>query len=165
MGVNAKLLTASTTRSNSRARRAPGCIAGDGRRTLNSTVRLAYRTLAFWLLPPGDWLRRPPSADGGQRIADSAFLQVVDERGDRGGAESVVDVDDRDAGRAAVQHSQERRDPAEARAVADARRHRHDRHAHQAGDHARKRAFHPGYDDDDPRRFEAAAFAEQAMQS
>ena len=35
----------------------------------------------------------------------------------------------------------------------------------QARDDARQRAFHPGDDDDDARRFQAAALAEQAMQS
>jgi hypothetical protein len=43
--------------------------------------------------------------------------------------EAVVDVDDRHAERTAVQHAEQRRDAAEAGAVADARRHGDDRHA------------------------------------
>ena len=54
-----------------------------------------------------------------------------------------------DAGRAAVQHAEQRREAAEAGAVADAGRHGDDRHADQAGDDARQRAFHAGDDDDD----------------
>ena len=65
---------------------------------------------------------------------------------------------------AAVEHAEQRGDAAEAGAVADARRHGDDRHADQAGDDARQRAFHAGDDDDDARGVEPRALAEQPME-
>src|SRR5947199_25730 len=52
-----------------------------------------------------------------------ARVSPVDARRGRGRAEPVVDVHDHDAGRAGVEHAEERREATEMRAVADARRH------------------------------------------
>ncbi len=57
-------------------------------------------------------------------------LQVVNEARQGRGAETVVDVDDGDARRAAVQHPEQRRDAAEAGAVPHARGDGDDRPAH-----------------------------------
>ena len=89
---------------------------------------------------------------------------MIDQGRDGCGPESVVDIHDRDARGAAVQHPQEGGNAAEAGAVADAGRHGDHRHADQAGDDARQRPFHSGDDDDDARRREARPLAEQAMQ-
>ena len=51
-----------------------------------------------------------------------------------------------------------RREAAEARAIADARRHGHDRHVDEAADYARQRALHAGDDDDDAGGDEAMVF-------
>ena len=59
-------------------------------------------------------------------------------------AEAVVNVHHGHAAAATVQHAQQRRHAAEARAVAHARRHRNDRLGHQPRDDARQRALHAG---------------------
>src|SRR5438094_6312793 len=79
------------------------------------------------------------------------------------GAEAVVDVDDRETGGARVQHREQRGDAAEARAVADARRHGDDRLVDEPADDARQRALHAGDDDQHPRRAETVATVEEAM--
>ena len=73
-----------------------------------------------------------------------------------GGSEPVVDVHHRDAGRAGVEHAEQRREPAERRAVSHARRHGDHRHRHQPADDARQRALHPRDHDHDPGRAGAA---------
>ena len=46
-------------------------------------------------------------------IARGWSIQVIDERGDAGGAEAVVDVDDADVRRTGIEHSKEGSDSAE----------------------------------------------------
>src|SRR6187401_1039685 len=60
--------------------------------------------------------------------------QMINCARDRGRAESVVDVDDGDAGSTGVEHSEERGDAAEAGAVPDARRDGDDRRLHETAD-------------------------------
>src|ERR687883_989491 len=84
-------------------------------------------------------------------IHRSSFRISVDEARDEARAEAVVDVDDRDVRRAGVEHPEERGDAAEARAVADARRHRDDGDGDQPADYGGERALHPRRDDDDAR--------------
>src|SRR5580704_3156624 len=71
-------------------------------------------------------------------------LQAVNARGDAGGSETVVDVDDGDVGGATVEHAEERGDASEAGAIADAGGDGDDRHGDEAADDAGKRAFHSG---------------------
>jgi hypothetical protein len=73
--------------------------------------------------------------------------QVIDRAGDSRSTESVVDIHDRDAGGAAVQHRQKRRNSAKTRAVPDARRNGDYRNIHQASHDAWQRAFHSGHHD------------------
>ena len=61
--------------------------------------------------------------------------------------------------------AEQRREAAEARAVADAGRDGDDRHVHQPADHARQRAFHAGDDDDHAGGDEALVLGEQAVQA
>ena len=61
---------------------------------------------------------------------------------------TIVDVDDSNAGRARVQHRQQRRNPAERRAVTHRCGQRHDRGRDQARDHAGEGAVHAGRNDD-----------------
>ncbi len=60
---------------------------------------------------------------------------------------------------------EQRRQPMEAGAVADAGGHGDDRHRDEAGDDAGQRAFHAGDDDDDAGRPEAIVLAQQAMEA
>ena len=62
------------------------------------------------------------------------------------GAESVVDVDDRHARRATVQHPEERGEAPKARTVPHAGWDRDDRHFDEPPDDARERSFHAGHD-------------------
>ena len=91
--------------------------------------------------------------------------QMVDAAGHGRGTEAIVDVDDGHAGRAGVQHAEHRRHPAEARAVADAGRYGDDRHADQAANHARKRAFHAGDGDEHAGPLQSILFAQETMQA
>src|SRR5690349_20966110 len=93
-----------------------------------------------------------------------SWLDAVDAGGDTGGAETVVDVDDRDVGGAGIEHAEQRGDTTEAGSVTDAGRHGNDWGGDQATDHARKGAFHSGNANDDAGLGEFAfAMLEQAM--
>ena len=88
-----------------------------------------------------------------------------DPGGVHAGAVAVVDVDDRDAGRAGVEHRQQGGDAAERRAVPDAGGHRDERYAGQPADHGRQRALHAGDDDQAVGGGEPVADAEQPVQA
>ena len=59
--------------------------------------------------------------------------------------------------------AEQRRDPAEGRAVADARRHRDHRAVDQAADDRRQRALHAGDDDQTARLAESRVAREQPV--
>ena len=96
-------------------------------------------------------------------MARYSSIEVIYRARNRGRAKSVVDVDDRHAGGARVQHREERGDAAEAGAIPDTGRYRDDRCADEAADDARERAFHAGNDDDDARLVEAGALGEEPV--
>src|SRR5919202_163284 len=79
---------------------------------------------------------------------------------DEARAEAVVYVDDRDVRGAGVEHAQKRRDAAERRAVADARRHGDDGRGDEYADDRGERALHAGRDDDDAETAQALALGE-----
>jgi hypothetical protein len=79
------------------------------------------------------------------------------------GAETVVDVDDRDAGRTAIEHGEEGCDAAEASAVPHARRYRNHRPRYQSSHDGRQGAVHPGHDDHDRGGGELFTRGEQAV--
>ena len=88
-----------------------------------------------------------------------------DPGGEHPGAETVVDVDHRDARRAGVEHREQGRDPAEGGAVPDAGRHGDDRRTDQTADDAGQRALHPGDDDKAVGLGQSVALGEQAVQT
>jgi len=91
-------------------------------------------------------------------------LNSVDAGGDAGGAETVVNVDDRDVGGAGIEHAKKSGDTTEAGSVTDAGRHGNDWGGDETADHARKGAFHSGNANDDASLGELAfAMLEQAM--
>ena len=71
--------------------------------------------------------------------------EPVDERCLVAGPEAVVDIHDRYSGRAAIEHGEQGRDAAEARAVADAGGDPDDGARHKAADDAGERALHSGH--------------------
>jgi len=81
-------------------------------------------------------------------LSRGAATEHIDLAGGVTRAETVVNVHHGHTTAATVQHAEQRRDAAEARAVADARRHGNDRFGNQTGDDARQRAFHAGDDDE-----------------
>ena len=89
---------------------------------------------------------------------------MVDARGEEAGAEAVVDVDDGDAGRAGVEHGEERGETLERGAVADARRDGDHGDVDEPADDARERALHPRDGDDDARALQLADVGEQALE-
>ena len=88
-----------------------------------------------------------------------------DPRGGHAGAVPVVDVDHRHPGRAGVEHREQGRETFERGAVADRRRHRHDRYADQATHHARQRALHAGDHDHAVRGGQPVAHGEHPVQA
>src|SRR5438046_7212618 len=80
-----------------------------------------------------------------------------------GGAETVVDVHDDDTRRAGIQHPEQRGEPAEMRAVADAGRHRDHRPFDESADNARECALHARDDDQHRGLPEPAAAAEEPV--
>ena len=88
---------------------------------------------------------------------------MIDHAGDAPCTKPVVDIHDGDTVGAGVEHAQQRRNAAEAGAVADTRRHGDHRHVHHAGDDAWQRPLHPRDDDDDAGVLEAAALAQDPM--
>ena len=81
------------------------------------------------------------------------------------GAIAIVDADHRDSCSARRQHPEQRRDPFEACAVADAGGHSDYRLRAQAAEHGRKRAFHAGDNDDDVGFGDAIDFGKQTVQT
>src|SRR5688500_1650129 len=63
-------------------------------------------------------------------------------------AESIVDVNHRQSRCAAVQHTEQRCNATERRAVSDTRRHRNDWHGDKTTNYRRQRSFHSRADDD-----------------
>src|SRR5882724_1368381 len=92
-------------------------------------------------------------------------LQPIDARSDASRPKPVVNNHHGNIRRTTVQHAQQRRDPAEARSVADARRHRNHRHGHQPAHHARQRAFHPRHTNNYPRLGQHFAVRQQPVYS
>ena len=82
-----------------------------------------------------------------------------------GGAEAVVDVDDRNAAGAGVEHGEQCGHAAKARAIAHAGGDGDDRTAHKASDDARQGAFHAGDGDDHLRLGKFLRMREQAVQA
>src|SRR6188508_3771792 len=94
----------------------------------------------LWELEVGDCL-----GVGSWRMG---VLQMINPAGDAGRPKPVVDVHDAHSTRAAVEHSQQRRNAAEAGAIADACWYGNHRHANQPADHAGQRTLHAGHDDE-----------------
>ena len=65
-----------------------------------------------------------------------------------GGTKAVVDIDDRNAAGAGVEHGEQRGYATKARAVTHAGGNGYDRTAYQAADNARQGALHAGNGDD-----------------
>src|SRR5439155_6852171 len=109
----------------------------DGRRAPGwSPAAKEQRTRAAWSHDPSPRGCPPPGATS-SKLSD----EPVDLASLMRSAVAVVDVDDRHAGRARVQHRQERRNAPERGAVADARRHRDDGSIHQPADDTGQGAF------------------------
>src|ERR1700722_15595565 len=90
-------------------------------------------------------------------------LEMVDERGDAGCAEAVVDVDYRDVGGTGVQHAEERGDSAERCAVADAGGDGEDGSMDKSADDGGQSSFHAGADDEHAGGLERCLLGEKAM--
>ena len=105
---------------------------------------------------------RRPAEQSSQPI--TARVAPGDAGGEDACAEAVVDVHDADARRAGVEHGEQGREPAEARAVADAGRHRDHRRADEAADHRRQGALHAGDDDEAVGAVEDRPGGDQAVQ-
>ena len=86
---------------------------------------------------------------------------MIDQTGDISGAESVVDVDDRHARGATVEHAEQRRNAPETGAVADTGRDGDHGHADQPSHHAWQGSLHTGDDDDCARGGQAVALPEE----
>src|SRR4030095_6505120 len=92
-------------------------------------------------------------------------LQVIDRAGDRGSTKSVIDIHDRYPARTAVQHSEQGRHTTKAGAVPDAGWHGNHGGIHQSPYHARKRAFHPGHDDEHAGTEKSRVLGKQTVES
>ena len=106
----------------------------------------------------------PEEASTQTVMASRARRLPGDPGGEHARAVAVVDVDDGHAGRAGVEHRQQRGEAAERRAVPDAGRHRDQRYAGQPADHGRQRALHAGDDDEAVGVLEPVADVEQPVQ-
>ena len=82
-----------------------------------------------------------------------------------GGTKAVVDVDDRNAAGAGVEHGEQRGYATKARAVPHAGRNGDDRTAHKTADNARQGALHAGDGDDHLRLGKFLGMSEQAVQA
>ena len=82
-----------------------------------------------------------------------------------GGAEAIVDVDDRNAAGAGVEHGEQRGYATKARAVPHAGGNGDDRTAHKASDDARQSALHAGDGDDHLCLGKFLGMREQAVQA
>ena len=74
---------------------------------------------------------------------------MVDPAGDEACAETVIDVDYTDAAGAAIEHTEQGGEAAEAGAVADTGGHGNDGSFDQSADHTWEGTFHPGNHDHD----------------
>jgi hypothetical protein len=90
-------------------------------------------------------------------------LQVVDEAGERGGAETIIDVDHRYPSRAAVEHAKQRSHATEVRTVADRRRDSDHRHPDKASHNTWQGSFHSSHNDDHARTLQQWLLMKQAM--
>jgi len=90
---------------------------------------------------------------------------MVDQAGDRRRAESVVDVHDRDARCATVQHAEQGGQSAEAGSVSNRCRDGNDRDCDETLHHAWQCALHSSHHDDDVSIGEAFSLVQQSMQS
>ena len=92
------------------------------------------------------------------------WLQAVDAGGNARGAKTVVDVHDGNIGSAGIEHTEQRRDAAEAGAVADAGGHGDHWQRDETTDDAGEGSFHSGNANNDASLRELAlAMLEQAM--
>ena len=82
-----------------------------------------------------------------------------------GGAKAVVDIDDRNAAGAGVEHGEQRGYASKICAVAHAGGNGDDRAAHQTADNARQGALHAGDGDDHLRLGKFLSMSEQAVQA
>jgi len=82
-----------------------------------------------------------------------------------GGTKAVIDIDDRNAAGAGVEHGEQRGYAAKVRAIAHAGGDGDDRTAHKASDDARQGAFHAGDGDDHLRLGKFLSMSEQAVQA
>ena len=107
-----------------------------------------------------------------QRLLSFSVLQIssaslcalrADARRNTPGAKTVVDIDNRYTGAAAVEHSQECGKALEVGPVTHAGRQRHDRRGGDAGDDARQRPFHTGGNDDHVGVLDHRAIGEQPV--
>ena len=99
------------------------------------------------------------------RRRDAGLSQPEDAVSQGRRAEPVVDVDHRNPRRARREHGEQRRDPLEAGAVADAGRHRDHRTGHQTGNHRRQGAVHAGHDHGHIRAAKFVHRAEQTLEA
>ncbi len=90
-------------------------------------------------------------------------LEPVNQAGHVTGSETVIDIHHSHVTRATVQHSEKRREPVEACAIADAGRHGDHRDGHDAADSARQCAFHACADDHDARFSQALAIGHEPV--
>ena len=104
------------------------------------------------------------SAGSGASAGTDGVRTTGDPRREDPGAVPVVDVHDRDAGSAGVEHGQQGGQTAEGGAVPHAGRHRHERDPAQAADHAGQGALHAGDHDEAVGGGEPVAGLEQAVQ-
>src|SRR5215471_351541 len=72
----------------------------------------------------------------------------VDQAGNNGSTVTIVDVDDRNVGSTAIEHSEQSRHSAKAGSVSDACGNSDNRGSHQSGNHTRECPFHSGHDND-----------------
>ena len=82
-----------------------------------------------------------------------------------GGTKAIVDIDDRNAAGAGVEHGEQRGYATKARAVPHAGRNGDDRTAHKTADNARQGALHAGDGDDHLRLGKFLGMSEQAVQA
>ena len=88
---------------------------------------------------------------------------MIDSTCNRGCAETVVDVHDRNARRAAVEHAEQSGEPAKARTITDAGGYRDHRNLHEPADDAWQSALHPCNDDHHAGRGKALTLCQEPM--
>ena len=85
--------------------------------------------------------------------------------GEYAGTEAVIDVDDRRAGGAGVEHGEECGEPPEAGSVPDTRGNGDERLSREPSDHAGEGPIHSRHHDEDPGRLKLAPLVEHAVES